>query len=348
VTDTTVVDFFTWNRDFHGIRRRSTPDARPVKLNAAAHAVACAIAAHINNTTGSATLGIRRISESAQVSTSTAQNAIAALEESGWLHIVRNTRPGTKANATSTYSLVSPVAALSAQVDTEAAEGCIEDRHTLYRESTHPVSGIDTKLRSTTTTPTPRDEDHSVDAVARIVESVDESKSEPAELPADWAPGKFHRSKAERLGIDVDAAGAYFADEMRADGERRRDWGSTFGAFLDEIGAGTVETTFGMRDPQDVAVEASVTAWIADNTPEPAPVEAAHVVEVEHVAPVAAPRRVGYTADVVAGIEWVEGILGRLSDAERVMAGDLLTAGVMRSEVWTEVENARERTAAAA
>ncbi|MFC9517528.1 helix-turn-helix domain-containing protein [Nocardiaceae bacterium NPDC056970] len=223
----TVVDFFTWNRDFHGIRPRGTEDARPGKLNAAAHAVACAIAAHVNNKTRHARIGIRRIAESAQVSTSTAQKAVDALEAAGWLHVVRSEKRGT-----STYMLVSPVAELRAaqKIGETADEGCSDSRYTGVAIPGTGVAIPDTELRSSlrdTTT----SEKGSAPAQARQAPAVP--------MPGVFEPNNANRASAAAAGIDLDVLVPEMREWSRICGKNSRDWHATLGEFISMYQDGT-------------------------------------------------------------------------------------------------------------
>ncbi|MEV1134522.1 helix-turn-helix domain-containing protein [Rhodococcus coprophilus] len=99
----TSVDFYTWMRDFHDIGGKGRDDRR-TRLDAGVGRVAVAIAAHINNKSGTAWPGLREIARTAQVSRDTVDKAIPKLEAAGWLLVDRRTKP-------SRYSLRSPLEA---------------------------------------------------------------------------------------------------------------------------------------------------------------------------------------------------------------------------------------------
>lgn len=245
---TVEVTYHRWVNDFHGIRPAGEPDERPVKLNAAVGRVAMAIAAHYNVEKGKAWPGYKTIAASAQVSPTTVEKAIPILEAAGWLIVTRGNKRRSKSGAISNdnnvYRLASPVEALRAarkavdnsESDTGGTPASGVGVPQPVGQGT-PVSGVE--LRSEPRNLTTNFQIRSVGASANRDSS---AKTDPTELPADWTPNKFHRSSAASKGLDVDVLAALFRDQMT--GERRSDWGSTFGAFINEYAEYRSEETF--------------------------------------------------------------------------------------------------------
>lgn len=185
-------------------------------------------------------------------------------------------------------------------------------------------------------TPVTTSEKTSVGEAARPAKSVDKSmfgeKATTARpLHPEWTPNNANRSVAAEVGIDVEVAAEAFRAEMA--GERRKGWGAAFSEWLRSKRSEDAVTS--------AAVDAAVDA-MAQAVRAAAPTDG---VEVEQVRPGAAPERatVGFSPIVVGGITWVGQRLGSLSDTERLLAGELLARGVMRSEVWTTLQDERNR-----
>lgn len=258
---TTEVDYYTWLRHFHGVRKHDAPDERPVKLHPGVARVACAIAAHVNNETRNAKLGHRRIAECAQVSSATVAKALPILEDAGWLIVERGQRQDLN-----TYRLASPVAALRASENLGTSDispdlASVSEAslpHSVKQGASVSEAELRTSLRTTTTF-----EEHSVSASADPHLS---SSNEPTELPSGWTPNRFHRSSATAKGLDVDVLAREFAFVM--DGERRSDWGKAFGAFINEYADGREEVSFPQGDDVEDAHE-PVSATTINFGPDP-------------------------------------------------------------------------------
>lgn len=77
-----------------------------------------------------------------------------------------------------------------------------------------------------------KDQKHSVGAAARAAHP----------MPEDWEPNKFHASTATRIGVDVHHVATEFRDKMQ--GQKRKDWGKAFGAYLNAYADGTEHDVF--------------------------------------------------------------------------------------------------------
>lgn len=172
-------------------------------------------------------------------------------------------------------------------------------------------------------------EEISVGGAARPAKSVDKSISGERTATArplhpGWAPNNANRAVAAEVGVDVEVAAEAFRAEM-TDG-RRKSWGAAFTQWL--------------RSPrsEDAMASAAVDAAM-QSLRDAAPVEPTEPATGSDTQP----HTVGFSPLVVGGIEWVGQRLGSLSDAERVRAGELLTSGVSRPEVWTTLQDERDR-----
>ena len=262
---TTEVDFFTWNRDFHGIRPRGTDDMRPGKISTGVARVALAIAAHVNGKTGEAAIGTRRLAQAAQVSTGTIANALPILESLGWVQVERSKKANTNSDAVNIYRLTSPVAALrSVDNSADCPEGASGDETGVPQEMRQGASGDENELRLLTSTSTTRDQKISPDARAGADSAT--TTDELIELPTTWKPNRTHRVRAGKLGMDVDALAADFPARMA--GKREKNWDRAFGRFLNDSADGCADTTF-PYPATEVDLFAPSTSSVVDLGPDP-------------------------------------------------------------------------------
>ncbi len=234
---TTEVDYFTWLRHFHGVRKHDAPDDRPVKLNAAVARVATVIAAHVHNERRTAKLGHRRIAECAQVSSATVAKALPILESAGWLIVQRGQRQDNNV-----YRLASPVAVLrAASVDNSEPTPDLASlsEASLPYSVKQGASLSKAELRTELLTTTTNDLKSSVGGAAHASESVDKGA---IELPATWTPNPTHVRIATGKGLDVEALADDFRVQMRND--RRRNWDRAFGKFINEYAEYRAESVF--------------------------------------------------------------------------------------------------------
>ncbi|MGV9962239.1 hypothetical protein [Rhodococcus aetherivorans] len=260
---TTEVDFFTWNRHFHGVRKHGAPDERPVKLTHAVARIACVIAAHINNESRDAHIGHRRIANCAQVSTATVADALSILEDAGWLIVERGARKDRNL-----YRLASPVAALRAasdpvdnsEPDSELAS-VSEARvpQSVRQGASVSEAKLRTSLRTTTT-------NEKISPVARAGADSATTTDELIELPTTWKPNRTHRVRAGKLGVDVDALAADFPARMA--GKREKNFDRAFGRFLNDSADGCADTTF-PYPATEVDPFAPSTSSVVDLGPDP-------------------------------------------------------------------------------
>lgn len=236
---TTEVDFFTWNRHFHGVRKHGAPDERPVKLTHAVARIACVIAAHINNESRDAHIGHRRIANCAQVSTATVTDALSILEDAGWLIVERGARKDRNL-----YRLTSPVAALRAASDpvdnSEPDSELASVSEARVPQSVRQGASVsEAKLRTSLLTTTTNEK---ISPDARAGADSATTTDELIELPTTWKPNRTHRVRAGKLGMDVDELAAEFPARMA--GKREKNWDRAFGAFINEKHQDRADTTF--------------------------------------------------------------------------------------------------------
>lgn len=110
-----------------------------------------------------------------------------------------------------------------------------------------------------------RDEKTSVGAGAQTPAPVDrsingEATTEPLPLHPEWTPNNANRAVAAELGLDVEVAAEVFRQGMTELGERRREWGKAFTAYLRDEAAGVAAETFAAVDEDDMATQAADTA----------------------------------------------------------------------------------------
>lgn len=110
-----------------------------------------------------------------------------------------------------------------------------------------------------------RDEKTSVGAGAQTPAPVDrsingEATTEPLPLHPEWTPNNANRAVAAELGLDVEVAAEVFRQGMTELGERRREWGKAFTAYLRDEAAGVAAETFAAVDEDDMATQAVDTA----------------------------------------------------------------------------------------
>lgn len=260
---TTEVDFFTWNRHFHGVRKHGAPDERPVKLTHAVARIACVIAAHINNESRDAHIGHRRIANCAQVSTATVADALSILEDAGWLIVERGARKDRNL-----YRLTSPVAALRAASDpvdnSEPDSELASVSEARVPQSVRQGASVsEAKLRTSLLTTTTNEK---ISPDARAGADSATTTDELIELPTTWKPNRTHRVRAGKLGMDVDALAADFPARMA--GKREKNFDRAFGRFLNDSADGCADTTF-PYPATEVDLFAPSTSSVVDLGPDP-------------------------------------------------------------------------------
>ncbi|SLG92056.1 Uncharacterised protein [Mycobacteroides abscessus subsp. abscessus] len=138
-----------------------------------------------------------------------------------------------------------------------------------------------------------------------------------------WTPNNANRAVAAELGVNLAALAQVFREQMAAAGERRRNWGAAFTAFLRDYAANyRSTTTFGFIDHDTVdqligeQVDDAIDQLIAAG-----PIDPPAAASTGQAPP---PRRI--PKDMSAKITKAERIVGPLLDHERAFVVSLLEA----------------------